>query len=226
MENIDYIKSQEWQNLALDEKNYARGLWGEFALNRALNTGLGAVRFGDHAEGHSVFLFDRIHIPAYDGGTTEIDSLLISQKGVFCFEVKSWGGEAVFGERNSDEWFTAKSNGRSPGLKSHRMKNPFGQNDYHARHLKKLLPQPVVEQALYGIVLLIDASPFGISPGRWAGAEIDGLFTDTDAIVKSINAAPYIMSGKRVYEISQALSKFLYGHEFRSLGSGIALPNF
>lgn len=218
MEDIVNIKTKEWRKLSYEERNYARGLWGEYALNRALNDELGAVRFGEHADGHSVFLFDRVHIPSYGGNTTEIDSVLVSQKGVFCFEVKSWSGDAVFGERDGSKWFTVKG-GSGSGLRHHRIGNPFKQNDFHVRYLEKLLPPIVADKALYGLVLFINASPFGIKPGNWAGSEIKGLFTDVDSIIELINNAPCIMSGSRVYEVSRILSQYSFGNEFRLLGN-------
>lgn len=227
MLNTTNINTENWNSLSIEDQNYARGLWGEFTLNRALNVELGAVRYGEHVDGHSVFLFDRIHIPSYNGKTTEIDSVLVSQKGVFCFEVKSWSGEAVFGERDSSEWFTAKSKrSGAGGLTSHRMGNPFNQNDHHARYLKQLLPPIVAQQAFFTAVMLINASPFEVSPGNWAGGEIDDLFTDAESIVEFINEAPIIMSGKRVYEVAETLSQFPFGREFRALGSGFSIPNF
>lgn len=218
MKDLGVIKDKDWDNLGPLEKNEARGLWGEYALNDMLNKKMGAVRYGDHDEGHSVFLFDRIHIPAYNGRTTEIDSILVCQKGVFYFEVKSWSGDAVFGERDNEKWFTAKSR-PGPGVKSYKTTNPFAQNDYHEKFLSQLLPVEVVSKALFGMVLLVNASPFGIKPGNWEGDDIDGLYTAPKDIVQDIDAMPYLLSGDRVESIASMLAMYSFGKEFRVLGS-------
>lgn len=201
----------DWAKTTASEKLELRGLWGEFYLNKALNSGLGAVRYktSPHA---TYFLFDRIHIPSYMEKTTEIDSLLVCQKGIFSVEVKSWSGDAIYGERFGENWFYAKS--RSKGnINSAITGNPFGQNDFHIRYLSNVLPERVTE-AIFNVVLLVDASPFGINPGKWCGGSIEGLFTDPDSIVKAIQEMPNILSGGTVIECAKLLSKFSYGNEF------------
>lgn len=212
-------QSYNWGLLTPEQRNYARGLWGEYALNRALNVELGAVRYGQHHEPQSTFLFDRIHTPSLPGKTTEVDCLFVSQKGVISFEVKSWSGDAIMGDRNAESWFTANgrmSNGR-PGVKAFRTDNPFLQNDHHVKCLKTVLPDGVHE-ALFSIVLLIDSSGHVVKPGKWAGEDIEGLFTDVDSVIKSIKNAPAVLSDARVHESASILAQFPYGAEFSSFG--------
>jgi hypothetical protein len=215
---------KEWRKLGWDEKNFARGLWGEYSLNKSLNNEFGAIRFQEDLVGeHYAFLFDRIEIPSYGGKTTEIDSLMVTQKGVFCFEVKSWSGDAIFGEEDGDAWFSAKSNDRrGAGVRSHKTGNPFKQNAYHIRCLKNLLPDIVAERATFGMIVVLNASPFCVKPARWEGGDIDGLFTSVQDVVAEIKQKPIILSAQRVEDISLLLGRYEYGSDFRSMGPGRA----
>lgn len=201
----------EWSNTSSSEKLELRGLWGEYYLNLALNSSFGAVRYKDNPNG-TYFLFDRIHIPSYNGKTTEIDSVLVCQKGIFAFEVKSWSGDAIYGERNSRNWFYVKSHFKGK-ISSAITGNPFRQNDFHVRYLSSVLPERV-GSCIANIVLLTNATPFGVSDGNWAGNDIDGLFLNPDAIIRVINKMPNILSGKTVMECVECLSDFSYGEDF------------
>ncbi|MDY0135618.1 MAG: nuclease-related domain-containing protein [Thiomicrospira sp.] len=209
----------EWRQLSTEDKNYARGLWGEYALNKALNKQLGAVRFQKGLLGeHYAFLFDRIEIPSNKDKTTEIDSLLVTQKGVFCIEVKSWSGDAIFGEEDGATWFSAKSNERrGSGVRSHKTGNPFRQNAHHLYHLKKILPDIVAQKATFGFVLALNASPFAIKPANWDGDDIEDLFTSVQDLIEAIKQRPIILSARRVEEIAIRLCDYNYGYTFQAL---------
>lgn len=209
--NVQTIKD-EWNALSGQEKKEVRGLWGEYALNEEFNSQMGAVRAKDGLDA-TAFLFDRITIPSSPGKTTEIDSVLVCQQGVFVFEVKSWTGDAVYGERSSEHWYVARNN-NSRGVRSSITGNPFLQNDHHVKYLKKLLPSQVAHKAVFEAVLLVDASPFGVKSGNWGGAYIQGLFLHPENVVKNVRNMPLVMSGDRVLEIANLLNKYTYGEFF------------
>ena len=57
------------------------GLLGEFSIYKALNS----------LEGPRKFLFN-LYLPKWNGGTTELDVVLLHESGIYVFESKSYGG--------------------------------------------------------------------------------------------------------------------------------------
>lgn len=82
------------------------------------------------------FLFN-IYIPKGESGTTEIDVLLITTKGLFVFESKNYSGW-IFGDEDKRNWYQTLPQGKG---KSHKESfyNPVMQNRTHIKHLKALL---------------------------------------------------------------------------------------
>lgn len=71
-------------------------------------------------------LYDQKH-------TTQIDTLIVSTRGVFVIETKSWNGR-VYGHENQKEWAVYYENGES-----HKMYNPTWQNAGHAKRVRQLI---------------------------------------------------------------------------------------
>jgi hypothetical protein len=76
-------------------------------------------------------------IPKRQGGTTEIDLLLICSKGLFVFECKNYDGW-IFGHEWHKKWTQTLPKGRSLCHKEH-FYNPIMQNASHIKHLKNLI---------------------------------------------------------------------------------------
>lgn len=84
------------------------------------------------------FLFN-IYVPKKDGETTEIDVLMLTQKGIFVFESKNYSGW-IFGSEYQKNWYQTLPTGRGRG-RSHKEAffNPIMQNNLHIKHLKALI---------------------------------------------------------------------------------------
>ena len=82
------------------------------------------------------FLFN-LYIPKSNGETTEIDVLMICNKGIFVFESKNYSGW-IFGSEQQKNWYQTLPAGRR---RSHKepFYNPVMQNRSHIKHLKSLL---------------------------------------------------------------------------------------
>lgn len=65
--------------------------------------------------------------------TTQVDTLIISTRGVFVIETKSWHGE-VYGSPDQKEWTIYYDNGES-----HKAYNPTWQNNGHLKRVKQLI---------------------------------------------------------------------------------------
>lgn len=96
------------------------------------------------------FLFN-IYIPKGENGTTEIDVLLITRKGLFVFESKNYSGW-IFGEESKPKWYQTLPQGKG---KSHKESfyNPIMQNRTHIKHLQALLGETI---PMYSIITFSD----------------------------------------------------------------------
>lgn len=71
-----------------------------------------------------------VYIPKENGGTSEIDVLYITQKGIFVIESKNYSGW-VFGSEKNYQWTVSLSN----GIKN-KLYNPIKQNQTHMKWLQ------------------------------------------------------------------------------------------
>lgn len=91
------------------------------------------------------FLFN-VYIPKEDGGTSEIDVLMISKKGIFVFESKNYSGW-IFGDEKRKDWYQTLPSGRGKSHKEH-FYNPIMQNRSHIKHLKALVGEQIVMHSI------------------------------------------------------------------------------
>ena len=116
--NIDIdVQKKIW-----DERG--RGYYGEYLVFSNLYSSL---------EGTGKILMN-LNIPTENRNGTEIDLLLIHETGLYVFEIKHYKG-TIYGKDTDNIWtqyFRAAPN--------QTFKNPFEQNGYHIRAIKKLVP--------------------------------------------------------------------------------------
>lgn len=80
------------------------------------------------------YLLTNLLIPLRNGKTTEIDSVIISRKGIFCIETKNWAGQ-IYGNDNDEYWEQIYDD---PYKENRRPKNPVIQNERHCSVLDHL----------------------------------------------------------------------------------------
>ncbi len=73
------------------------------------------------------YLLTNLLIPLKNGRTTEIDSVIISRKGIFCIETKNWAGQ-IYGNDTDEYWDQIYDD---PYKANRRPKNPVIQNERH-----------------------------------------------------------------------------------------------
>ena len=108
------------------EINNDKGLAGEFETWEQLK-GL---------PGYKKCLFN-CYIPKRNGGTTEIDFILIHETGVYIFESKNYGGW-IYGSENRKFWLQTLPRGRR-GIKRNTFFNPIIQNKIHMKWLARFI---------------------------------------------------------------------------------------
>ena len=85
------------------------------------------------------YLSENLLAPFKNGHKTEIDAVLITRKGIFCIETKSWMG-SISGNDEDEYWLQAYQD-MSRGVRKHR--NPVKQNRAHCNALKETLNKPI-----------------------------------------------------------------------------------
>ena len=85
------------------------------------------------------YLLENLLVPFKNGRKTEIDAVLITRKGIFCIETKSWMG-SISGNDEDEYWLQAYRD-ESRGVRKHR--NPVKQNRAHCNALKGTLNKPI-----------------------------------------------------------------------------------
>ena len=82
--------------------------------------------------GH-IKLLTNLYLPKSDGSTTEIDSLMLSETGLYVFESKNYSGW-IFGDEKSKNWMQTL-----PNKQKNPFFNPIWQNNAHINALKSVL---------------------------------------------------------------------------------------
>lgn len=110
-----------------------KGQFGEYATEFALTH--------DNIKGYSKSLHN-VYLP-YKGKTTEIDVLLIHEKGVFVFESKNYSGW-IFGSADQQKWTQSLPSGDKK-----QFYNPMKQNEIHRKALAEFLGVPLEQISSY-----------------------------------------------------------------------------
>lgn len=109
------------------------GKRGEFQISQLI----------DHLIGYKRILYN-CYIPKPDGGTTEVDIILIHETGIYVIESKNYKGW-IFGSESDTYWtqtlYKKNANGAN-GVQKNRFYNPVIQNEGHIKWLKQYLNMP------------------------------------------------------------------------------------
>ncbi|MBQ4094207.1 MAG: NERD domain-containing protein, partial [Oscillospiraceae bacterium] len=108
-------------------KNYENaGQFGEFATEYALDSMLTTDLY---------MVLKNLYVP-YRGKTSEIDLVMVHEKGIFVFESKNYSGW-IFGSADQPYWIQSLQNGDK-----NRFYNPILQNKTHIKALAEYLQLP------------------------------------------------------------------------------------
>jgi AAA+ ATPase superfamily predicted ATPase len=117
---------------------------------------------------------NNITIPDNQGGTTQIDHIVISKYGLFVIETKNYSGW-IFGDKNSNKWTASYRNG-----KKHTFQNPLNQNKKNTATLNKYLELP--QNRIFSVVAFVGDAELkkGITP--------DNVFMTRDSAMTYIKS--------------------------------------
>ena len=101
-----------------------------------------------------------IYIPKNNMGTSEIDLLFVTAKGIFVIESKNYSGW-IFGSEEDLYWTSVLPSGKGNSIKN-KFYNPIKQNDIHIKYLRQFLSvnYPNTNIPIYSIVLFSDRCTF------------------------------------------------------------------
>lgn len=127
--------------LAFFNSPAGKGIWGEFLVNRVLKR-----RFSND-EYH---LIKNVTLPT-EGGSTQIDHVLVSAFGVFVIETKNYGGW-IFGSEKQATWTQTIYKSKT------KFQNPLRQNYKHIKTLASLLDLP--NDQLFSLIVFTGSAVF------------------------------------------------------------------
>jgi hypothetical protein len=105
------------------QTRFNSGYYGEYLTFKYLES----------LKGHHKILAN-IYVPKGDDGqTTEVDLILVHEKGIYVLESKNYGGW-IYGNEKSTYWTQTFKTG-----KKEKFYNPIFQNNTHLKHLKNVL---------------------------------------------------------------------------------------
>ena len=118
-----------------------KGIVGEGLLNFVINIALDKKKYQ---------LLKNVTLPT-EGGTTQIDHIIVSQYGVFVLETKNYKGW-IFGSEHSKTWT------QSIYGKKNTFQNPLHQNYKHVKVIQKLLN--LSDEKMFSVVVFVGESTF------------------------------------------------------------------
>ena len=92
------------------------------------------------------YVLHNLYLPKVDGGTTEVDVVLICTKGVYAIESKNYSGY-IFGDEQQRYWTVTLNAGRDlvgfRQIEKHKFYNPIWQNNTHIRYLRNVIGKTI-----------------------------------------------------------------------------------
>jgi len=128
----------------IQESRWLKGKFGEFKVNRILQNCLGREQYR---------LIKDVTLPTEEGGTTQVDHILVSVFGVFVIETKNMRGW-IFGKPEEEEW-TQKF---LPWKKGCSFPNPRRQNYKHVQAARELCN--LEENQVHSVVVFVGSGRF------------------------------------------------------------------
>ena len=145
-----------------------------------------------------------VYIPKSDGGTSEIDVLFITQKGIFVIESKNYSGW-VFGDEQAMYWTVTLQNGQK-----NRLYNPIWQNRTHIKRLSEYLGNEIRMFSLIVFSERCELKKITLASSDVTVVKRDDLYA---AVRKIWEASEDCMTQQQIEEIYTQLQKLTNADE-------------
>lgn len=143
-----------------------------------------------------------ILINGNEGYTSQIDLIVIGSKGIYVFEVKSFGNARIYGDRKNSKWYYYKHGSK------YEIYNPIKQNQKHIQYLKTFL-KDFGDIPFYSVIALLcdDFQISGESDGRTV--IFNKLIDTSRALVAVAKKSPEILDKAK----KQAIFDYINSHQ-------------
>ena len=124
--NSNYSNNPRGSRVSEMSATSSKGFAGEMEVNKGLYLNLDKSEYTIHSD---------ITLPLEDGGTTQVDHVVVSDFGIFVIETKNMTGW-IFGKEKQKKWTQVIHRTK------HSFQNPLRQNYMHTKTLANLLDLP------------------------------------------------------------------------------------
>lgn len=189
---IDFQNSEYYLTTSneYDDLLYDKGKAGEYHTFECLNK----------LDGMKRFIFN-CYIPKSDGTTTEIDVIMIHEKGIFVFESKNYKGW-IFGKETDNYWTQCLKGSRGSSNK-YRFYNPIKQNASHIKWLQRYLNIP--EERFHSYIVFSNNCEFKnvtLSSGNVYVLKQSAIYSYIGSHIKNLDK---VYTGEEIDEIYNKL---------------------
>lgn len=152
-------------------------------------------------------------IDGEENQTSQIDLLLIGDKGIYVVEVKTYTDARIYGDAKKQNWYYYR------GGQKYEIYSPYKQNQNHIKHLKRFLTK--FGEIPYFSILAVLCEDFKVTnlnedPGKPDTIMLNGLLSLRKAVNKLSAGRPSILSEERRKEISDYIMQYQHvGKEAR-----------
>ncbi|SFC09585.1 Nuclease-related domain-containing protein [Alkalibacterium subtropicum] len=167
-----------------------KGNWGEFKIYAKLEH----IKIKKH-------VMTNLYIPTEKGHTTEVDLVMINQRGIFVFESKNYSGW-IFGSENRKQWMQTFKNGTK-----NQFFNPIWQNK---GHVKALMTASGLEDANYYYSYIVFGDDCTLKDITVLSDEVKVIKQSqlTPYLIRDLKAMPSILTYQQVDTIYANLKKY------------------
>ena len=147
--NKKHMESDYYRQTGKDIFDLAadKGSFGEYKIGDKL----------ERVDGYKKIIYN-CYLPKNNGETTEVDVIMIHEKGIYVIESKNYSGW-IFGSEDHTNWTQVLRSGKY-GSKKRQFYNPIKQNETHVRWIQKLLEPMNVDTTTYSCIVFGDSCKF------------------------------------------------------------------
>lgn len=144
------------------------------------------------------YMLKNLYIPAAKGGTTEVDLVSFTNRGLLVLETKNYSG-IIYGDENSEQWFALLNSQKNY------FHNPIKQNNTHTKYLNKVV---VANIPIYSIIVFSDRCSIEYLPHNYNDVYICQMSNLKNTIKEISNENPACIKSVNLYAIYNRIKKY------------------
>lgn len=145
------------------------------------------------------YTLTNLYIPTAKGGTTEIDLVAFTNRGLLVLETKNYSG-TIHGDEDSDQWFASVYN------QNNYFHNPLKQNATHTKYLDKAV---AINIPIYSIIVFSDRCSLEYLPDSFNDVYICQMSTLRDAIEEIFDENPACVPSLVLSTVYSRIKKYM-----------------